>query len=381
MSVFKVPNTPYYYYEFQIDGEKFRGSTRRKNRKEAVEVEREIKAKVEADLNTQRLYGKTPLLWIDVANRYWEEKGQHSGNHKGVWHALELLTAFFGKTKRLDEITGNDVARLITWRREQQTKTRGAKPVSAATVNRLVESFRTVRNYALAVWGCPLPQQPNWKAMKLKEVRPPPRELSSNEEGQLFDTARPDYERWLHFALASGRRLAETLPKWSDVKWEAGVIVTKGKGGRDIVTMLSPAILDILEACQGHHPEFVFTYQAVRANKGRGVARGARVPLTYAGVKSEWQAHRKRHKVVGFRIHDLRADHVSKVNRIAGLTIASKAANHANPSVTAKHYAHTANAEVGAAQQRVAENRVRVLRKSLRPENQIETKPMFKNTK
>ncbi len=372
MSTFKVGH--YYYYEFQIDGTNFRKSTRRKNKKEADEIERIGKAKVEADLEMQKRGGSVPIMWIDVANRYWEEKGRGSSNSKGVFHALELLTAFFGTTKRLDEITGNDLARLVTWRHQQTAKGRGQKSVSSATVNRLVQCFRTIRRYAQSVWQCHLPPDSNWKGLLLKEDRPPPRELSNAEEQAIYAHVRPDYLPWLYYALITGLRLAETRPKWSDVDWEAGVITGVGKGGKAIRTVITPALRELLEPLKGHHKEYVFTYVAKRRRKGE--KKGERRPLTYAGIKSEWQAHRKRAGVKGVKLHGFRHDVGHKANRLGGLKLASSALNHSDIGVTAKHYVGTPDAELAALMQRVAEGRLEVLRKSLRADVMKGFKPL-----
>ena len=365
MSVYKLPSSPYYYYDFQRSGYQFRKSTRRKNKKEAEEVERQVIAKVEADLAKKARSGIGPLLWIEVANRYWEEKGRFDRNHKGTFHALALLTEFFGKTKRLDEITSDDVSRLIVWRREHSVLGRGRKAISNSTINRsVIDPFRTVRNYAQTNWGCELPREPNWRKLRLKESGERVRELTADEEAALLRTVRSDYEPWLRFMLMSGRRLGETIIRWSDISELAGAITTDGKGGRHIVTPLFPALRSLLEPLKGHHPDFVFTYVCQKPNVAKrgqkGQRKGERYPITYHGIRSEWRAHMKRAGIVGFRIHDGRHDVGTKANRLGNLKAASRALNHSNTGTTSKFYAHAHDAEVADLLQRVAEGRAGV---------------------
>ena len=89
---------------------------------------------------------------------------------------------------------------------------------------------------------------------------------------------------------------------------------------------------------QGHHPDFVFTYEAQRTRDGR--VKGERHPLTYHGAKIAWRRLRKRAGVAGFRFHDYRHDLGTKVLRLTGnIKAAQRVLNHASITTTTK-YAH-----------------------------------------
>lgn len=116
-----------------------------------------------------------------------------------------------------------------------------------------------------------------------------------------------------------------------------------------VATPITDALAAILEPLKGHHPTAVFTYVCRRPKKGHW--KGERLPLTYAGAKSEWQAMRKRADVKGFRFHDVRHDFATKLLRRTGnLKLVSRALNHSDVKTTMR-YAHVLDGEIADALQ------------------------------
>src|SRR5262245_19242472 len=74
MSVFKRPGSPFYYAEFQIGGQRFLRSTRRKTEREARSEERKIKEAERAKL--KEAAGRDQLTLDQGFERYWQEHGQ-----------------------------------------------------------------------------------------------------------------------------------------------------------------------------------------------------------------------------------------------------------------------------------------------------------------
>jgi len=108
---------------------------------------------------------------------------------------------------------------------------------------------------------------------------------------------------------------------------------------------------------RGHHPEFVFTYVAVRTRGER--VRGERQPITYNGLKTTWRRLRSAAKVADFRFHDKRHDLATKLLRKTGnLKLVQKALNHRNIKTTLK-YAHVLDDEVAAGLQQVQKSRIK----------------------
>jgi integrase len=106
------------------------------------------------------------------------------------------------------------------------------------------------------------------------------------------------------------------------VNRDAGIITRIGKGDRKVVTPITEDVAAILDSCEGHRPENVFTY--VRRQPGEG--RGQRFPITPAGAKTHWRRLRARSGVKNFRFHDIRHDVATKLLRQTGnLKIVQKA--------------------------------------------------------
>ena len=357
MSVFKRQNSPFYYAEFQIDGRRFLISTKTGNRKEAEQVEKQLKASARADLDRAKAGQGAPLTIDHAAGRYWSEVGQHHAGSATTFRDIERLIAHFGKNKRLDEITDADVAGLVAWRRKQRAWGRkGTAEISPSTVNRsTVEPLAKIFARAKRTWRQSFPTEPQWRDHLLKEPEEHVRELHEGEGEALAGAVRDDYAPWLEFASMTGLRHQETIIRWSEVNWAARTIVTKGKGGRDVTTPITDAVAEILEPLKGHHKEYVFTYICRRSIGGR--IKGKRYPLTREGTKTEWRRARSRSGVEGLRFHDLRHDVGTKILRQTGnLKLVQQVLNHRDIKTTTR-YAHVLESEKAAALEEFARRR------------------------
>ena len=357
MSVYKNRDgrSPYWHFDFQIRGHRFHGSTKCTTRREAEAVERAEREKAKA-LVAQLAAAKTSLRIDDVAERYWQEVGQHHAGADGTEHRLALLIEFFGKDKLLTEITGDDVAAFVAWRRGHRArKVNTAETfISPHTVNRTTEQLRTL--FARAkLWGVRFEHEPRWTKHFLAVPAERVRELSDDEAARLEAATRDDYAPFFAFARASGLRLNECFLRWSEVNFGTRQIVKFGKGGRLVPVSISSEIRDILWPLQGHHPEFVFTYVCQRRGAGphAGRIKGQRYPLTYQGVQTYWERVRKRAGVVGFRFHDYRHDFATKALRLTGnLKTVQKMLNHRDIKTTLR-YAHVLDSDVAEAMERL----------------------------
>jgi integrase len=361
MSVYRPKGSPYYHFDFQWRGSRFHGSTKATAKRQAEAVERSARERARQQA-TQSKAASTSLRLDDVAGRYWAEIGQHhAGDGSGnTWRQLERLIGFFGKDTLLTEIVGDDVARLVAWRRghrvvrSKKRKAPDGPLISAFTVNDTTEQLKKLFTYAKR-GNVRFEAEPKWKEHRLKEPGERVRELIGDEGERLDLAARADYAPFFAFAKASGLRLRECLLKWPEVDWDARQIKKTGKGGKLVTAPITSEIHAILWPLRGHHSESVFTYIAKRKRDGR--AKGQRYPLTYSGVKIAWRRLRKRAGVIGFRFHDLRHDLATKLLRTTGnLKLVQRALNHADIKTTCR-YAHVLDSEVAAALERVAESR------------------------
>ena len=86
------------------------------NRREAEAVEREERERAKR-LVAQTEAARTSLRLQDVATRYWTEVGEHHRDSQRTWYQLARLIEHFGKEKLLTDISDDDVAGLVAWRR------------------------------------------------------------------------------------------------------------------------------------------------------------------------------------------------------------------------------------------------------------------------
>ena len=178
-----------------------------------------------------------------------------------------------------------------------------------------------------------------------------------DEVERLEAATRDDYAPLFAFAMATGMRQSECLLKWSEVNWDARQIRKSGKGKRPVMVPITETIREILWPLRGQHPEFVFTYLAVRTH--RGWVKGRRYPITLAGLRAHWHRLREVAGVTGFRFHDFRHDVATKALReTRNLKLVQRMLNHADIRHTLR-YAHVLDEEVAEGFEAVAKSRAK----------------------
>jgi integrase len=367
MSVYKSKKSAaYYWFDFQLDGRRFYGSTKCTSRKEAEKFESVERDKAKALVKAMKR-SSVSLLIDDVADRLWNDSAQHDAAADATETNLARLIEHFGKMKALTDIDHNEAKKMVAWRRGHHVSRRGkltkvekeALPLIAnSTVNRsatkvLQRLFTFAKNE-----GAQFDNEPKWKELLLPEPEERVRELQDDEALAFDEAMRPDYEPFFDFVRASGLRQRECVTlRWSEVNFGTRQIVRLGKGGRRVVFPITETVREILFPLQGQHPDFVFTYVAIYGNKRLGRLRGQRYPLTLTGTKSAWQRVRASAGVKDFRFHDFRHDFGTKLLRGSGnLKLAQKALNHRDIKSTLR-YAHVLDEDVAAAVERVAQSR------------------------
>ena len=377
MSVYKPKNSPFWAYDFQLNGRRFFGSTGCKSRGQAKDVEKDEKTKARKDIDAERVTGAAPMTFDIAAGRYWTEVGQHHAGADTTWTNIERLQKFFGPAKRLDEITDDDVARLVAWRRCHTVKGRKtvadpmnskkrkpAPQVSPATVNRsTTEVLQKIFNRATTIWGAVLPHAPKWRRHLLPEEAERVREVRAGEEEHL-EAIRTDYRPLVDFARASGLRLTSCLMTKECVDFTDGRVNVIGKGRKRISKAMTTEMRAILMAEMANPTEYVFTYRAARAKRGEDShSKGDRLPITASGLKTLWR--RARHKKKGprlpadLRFHDMRHDFATKLLRETGnLKLVQRALDHSKVETTTR-YAHVLDEEVLAGMEAASKARKR----------------------
>src|SRR5262249_29844597 len=216
MSVYRPKGSPFYHFDFVWRGNRVHGSTKTANKREAEKAEHLPRKPFQA--HTEQVSAASSFLRLDdVAGRYWLEIGQHHAGADNTERLIGYLIDFFGKDQLLTEITGNDVAKLVAWRRGH--KPRDGSLVSPYTVNGTVEQLEELFNRAKA-WGVRFHHEPTWRDHWLSEPQERVRELHDAEGNRLDAEVREDLAPFFAFAKASGMRLRECLQlHWSEVDW------------------------------------------------------------------------------------------------------------------------------------------------------------------
>ena len=280
MSVFKTKKSKsYYWFNFQISGRRFYGSTRCTNRKDAEKVEATERDRAKALIKAQSRVASS--LEIDhVAARFWHEVGQHHAGASATAQNLARLVKYFGPTKLLTEIDDAAVARMIAWRRGQRIKGGKDAPfITPSTVNRsCTKILKRLFSFAKSERAL-FEHEPNWPRHWLEEPEEIVRELQDSEADRLDAAMRTDYAAFFGFVRASGMRQAECVNlKWSEVNFGTRQIV--GSASAIVAScFLSPTLCgQFCSRCRVSIPNSVFTYVAEYGNKRQGHHPGAAVP-------------------------------------------------------------------------------------------------------
>jgi integrase len=352
MSLYKPKGSPFYQYDFRYKGVRFHSSTKRADRREAQVVEKAERERV----NHTAPITSASMTLDAAAGRYWHEAGQHHAGADDTERHLASLIAYFGAARPINTITGDDVAKLVAWRRGHKVPHAG-RLIAAGTVNRsTTELLRRLFTRAKEVWGVRFDREPIWRKHVLKEPSERVRELHDDEAERLDAVMRDDYAPLFDFVRATGQRKTECFAlRWSDVNWETRQIKRKGKGGRDLTVPITDTIREILWPLRGHHPDRVFTY-VVQYSQGDKV-QGERRPITKGGLNARWRRTRIAAGLTDFRFHDFRHDFATKVLRETGnLKLVQLALNHSDIKMTAR-YAHVLNEDIASALDRVQKSR------------------------
>lgn len=322
MSVRKRPGSPYWHYDFVLNGRRYTGSTKMKAKREAEAFVARVRADILLPPRTR------PPITVDLAAGLYSEHADRLPSWPTVEPMLAALVYELGKARLLSEIGQDDLRRYFAGRRNGREN---------SSVNREIDVARAVWRMA-ETNRYDVGEAPDWKALRLKVSTRPPRELSIDEEARLFEHLRTDLRDAVDFALKSGWRQAEVLGlRWSDVDLKRQEAVTRVKGGDVLVRPLNQALC-ILIANQPRIGPFVWTYVCQKSRAKR--RKGQRYPLTATAMRKAWATALKDAGIDNFRFHDLRHTRGTRIVRNTGsLAAAKKALAHRSLNTTLR-YSH-----------------------------------------
>jgi site-specific recombinase XerD len=216
-----------WHYEFELDGVRYRGTTRQTSKAAARDVEQRERARAGT-------VGPAPrsLTLREAAAAWWKAKGEHLRSADTIAHRLEILKRVLDFGTDVRDISTRTVADAIA-RRRGQTTHNGRRP-TASTVNRdVIDTLRPILNHARRVLEQPDMPAIDWAALRLGEPRGRVREFTVAEIDAIR-AALPEHQRDLFDFLATfGCRLREAWFPLSCLDTTDGRIFLRQRKGGD----------------------------------------------------------------------------------------------------------------------------------------------------
>jgi hypothetical protein len=116
VSIFKVPRSPFYQYDFVLKGHRFYGSTGCTSRKEAKRFEA-VEREKGKELVKAMARSRTSLLIDDVAARLWNDRAQYDADPNATSTNIARIVDYFGKSTPLTDIDHSRAKQMLAWRR------------------------------------------------------------------------------------------------------------------------------------------------------------------------------------------------------------------------------------------------------------------------
>lgn len=305
MSLIKRKNSPYWQYDFTLDGQRFRGSTGETGKREAKAVEDDYKQAV----RNGKPKGRAWTLQA-VCETYWAEHARDKASATTIWNQLLQLAGRIGKHRPITAITN---ATIMDYR----AKRRG-DGLQQHSINREVTILRAAFNHVANLHKAEIPDLA-WAALKKDE--PPPRQfyLTMDQFSTLLDASHSSIRPILICAVSTGLRKSNILTlDWKQVRLSERRITMTVKGGKIHEVRITPFFLPTLFAMPNR--------------KGR--------VFDTTNFEKRWKAARIAAGMPEYRFHDLRHTFASWARQLgADIADVKDALGHSDISMTLR-YAH-----------------------------------------
>jgi hypothetical protein len=167
-----------WHYEFEIGGERYRGTTRQTEKPKARKVEQREYERRRDQLTLGETKGTVTLTDASVA--WWTARGQHLRSASTVAIRLEILRRCLDFSLPARLIDTPDVERAMSKRRGEVTH--NGRLTTPSTANRdIIDTLRPILNYGRRVMKVQGMPEIDWSALRLPEPKGRVREFTAAE--------------------------------------------------------------------------------------------------------------------------------------------------------------------------------------------------------
>lgn len=304
-----------WWYDFQIAGKRYQGVclnplNKNENAKNITQA-KQYEALIKVDIKKTNKLPKSSYTFAEAAIDYYKNKGQHIRTAKQAKQVIEYLINYFGKLTPIDDITNEDVDRLIEHLRQKKKAVymanHGKKDkdgniipkfkekdvlITPATINQYLAKLKTIFLRAF--------KRKNTTNILDITLLPENNDLPNpvlKEHAELILKHAPEHLYAIVFiAVQTGMRLREILNlKWNQVFLDEKVILldssTKAKRGQPIY--LRQKLIKFLRTLTSK--EYVVEYEGHKLTT----------------IKRSWKTAQKRAGVPYYKFHNLRATFIT----------------------------------------------------------------------
>lgn len=305
MSLYQRDGSPFWQYDFTVNGQRFRGSTGETAKREAAEVEGDLRQA--AKKSGRRIKEWTVHMMYEA---YWDEHAQDRRSSTTILGQLANMRRHLGRDRKVSTLTNK---MLLDYRAKRRGE--GLEPHS---INREITILHAAMRHVEEVHGVTIPKL-KWAKLRTKEPPPRQRYLTFEEWNELLAVAHPSLKPILICAVTTGLRKENILGlDWRQVRLSAKRIALTVKGDKIHEVRIGPLLMAAL----------------TRDTKRKGKV------FDTTNFAKRWIAARKDAGLADFRFHDLRHTFASWARQNgADIADVKEALGHSDIAMTMR-YAH-----------------------------------------
>ncbi|MEP2781075.1 MAG: site-specific integrase [Pseudoruegeria sp.] len=321
---FRTKKTRVYQYDIIVGGNRFRGSTGTEDYEKAKEIE----AQVRSSAKSQAIRGSDYTL-SEALGTYIKDKILGTPSESTTKSQARVLLSFMNGNMQLSKLTNADLMRYVSKHRAT---------CANSTVNRHLQMLGRAIRHMGKVYKAPQPDL-DYKGAETKEARERVRELSQEEQRDLFFALPQEYHPFVSFALMTGARISTiTGLLWRDVDLVNLEMTFRLKGDDMMIFPINDELAALLSALPRsnvlEHRKLVFT-----RIDGHSLER---IPILPGGgvFGTAFRKALKDADIDNFRFHDLRHTFATRMlRRTQNISLVSKMLGHKDIATTMR-YAH-----------------------------------------